>query len=217
MKSRLIRAAIALLTLASFLPAATLAESGTATTRTGGVLSTTARLDVQVVIPEMIYLQVGADPATALGTSSSIEKIDFTVPAAALGTGTAVAAAAASGNRGNGTVTARARGNVGSLNLSASTAGPLINATTGAGSISWSEIKVTAASVGGGAPLPHPLLSNGTTSVSLLPSALGIVTSDAEWTYSYANSNLIAAGRYGDTQTGTGGNNGRITYTLATP
>ena len=176
-----------------------------------GAGNATANLDFQVVVPRILFLRVGT--GTNFATNTAIDLISFNVPGASLGNGTAVAATAASGDLGNGAVTARVLGNGGSVTLTSTTLGALSN---GAGSsISFGQINTAVTTLAGapGAAMPHPTLADtGTGSVPLLATA-GVVNRGATWTYSYANSNVVAAGSYG----GVGVNNGRVIYTAANP
>lgn len=170
-----------------------------------------ARLDFQITVPRFLFLRVGT--GTDLATNPNIDLISFTVPATTMGNGTPIAASAGSGDQGNGAVTARVLGNGGAVTLTSATAGALSN---GAGStISYSEIQTAATALAGapGTPMPHPTLADsGTASVALAATA-GVVNRGATWTYSYANNNVVASGSYG----GVNVNNGRVTYTAATP
>jgi hypothetical protein len=63
-------------------------------------------------------------------------------------------------------------------------------------------------------PLPHPTLADGaTTTLTLTPAAGKVVNRDARWTYSYANTSVVAPGTYGGVNT----NNSRVTYTASMP
>ncbi len=176
-----------------------------------GAGNATANLDFQVVVPRILFLRVGT--GTNFATNPAIDLISFNVPGASLGNGTPVAATAASGDQGNGAVTARVLGNGGSVTLTSATLGALSN---GAGnSISFGQINTAVTALAGvpGAPMPHPTLVDTGTGSTPLVATLGIVNRGATWTYSYANSNVVAAGTYG----GAGVNNGRVIYTAANP
>lgn len=177
-----------------------------------GAGNATANLDFQVVVPRILFLRVGAGGPN-FTSNPAIDLISFNVPGASLGNGTSVVATAASGDLGNGAVTARVRGNGGSVTLTSTALGALSN---GAGStISFGQINTAVTALAGapGTPMPHPtLVDTGNGSVALVATA-GVVDRGATWTYSYANSNVVAAGSYG----GVGVNNGRVTYTAANP
>ena len=206
------------------LPFTAIAESNLASAPTSGTkLSTTARLDFQVTIPAMLYLQVGADPATATTAHSRIGQIAFDVASGSVGNGMPVDATFASGDRNNGTVTARITSNVGPVDLRSETMGPLqSNDPTSTDTIPWSQIVTvsnTLTGAGTASKLAHPMLiDNGATTLHLLPSGTGkIVQQAAEWTYKYLNSVVVPAGIYGDATTGNGSRNGRVIYTAAMP
>lgn len=176
-----------------------------------GTGNATARLDFQITVPRILFLRVGT--GTNFATNPTINLISFNVPAATMGDGTPVAATAGSGDLGNGAVTARVLGNGGAVTLTSATTGALSN---GAGStISYGQITTAVTALPGapGAAMPHPTLADtGTGSVTLAATA-GVVDRGATWTYSYANSAVVAPGTYG----GVNVNNGRVTYTASTP
>ncbi|MCW5654931.1 hypothetical protein [Hydrogenophaga sp.] len=167
-----------------------------------GAGSATARLDFRVVIPRVLFLGVGTG-AAGLTTNTTIDTVtfDYTGNPAAVGTG-----AAASTITGN-VVPVRVIGNNGQVSLVASTTGALTNAT--ADTIPWSEITATTSL----AALPSPVIPNtgtGTGSNVTLSSGTKITDRSANWTFSYANSGVVAPGTYGTT-------NGRVTYTASMP
>ena len=175
-----------------------------------GALTANARLDFQITVPRVLYLRVGA--GNAMANNTTVNLIDFNVPAAQVGDGTPVAATAASGDLGNGTVTARLIGNGGAITFSSTTTGALSN---GAGdSISYAAIATSVASLTSSTPLPHPALAdNATTTVNLTPTSGRVINRDAQWTYSYTNAAVVAPGTYG----GVGTQHGRVTYTASMP
>jgi hypothetical protein len=176
-----------------------------------GTGNASARLDFQIVVPRILFLRVGT--GTNFATNPTIDLISFTVPAATMGDGANVAASAASGDLGNGAVTARVLGNGGAVTLTSATTGALGN---GAGNtISYAQIETAVTALAGapGAPMPHPTLADTGTGTQLLAATAGVVNRGATWTYSYGNDAVVAPGTYG----GIGVNNGRVTYTAATP
>ena len=176
-----------------------------------GAGNASANLDFQVIVPRILFLRVGT--GTNFATNPAIDLISFNVPGASLGNGTPVAATAASGDLGNGAVTARVLGNGGNVTLTSATLGALSNGA--GGSISFGQINtaVTALASVPGAPMPHPTLVDTGTGSTALTATAGVVNRGATWTYNYANSSVVASGSYG----GQGVNNGRVTYTAATP
>ncbi|HJR73301.1 MAG TPA: hypothetical protein VJ806_06650 [Luteimonas sp.] len=177
-----------------------------------GTGNANARLDFQVTVPRFLLLRVGTGSNTA--TNSTVDLISFTVPATTMGNGTPVAASAGSGDLGNGAVTARVLGNGGAVTLTSATNGALSNGVAG-NTISYSQIQTAVTALAGapGAPMAHPTLADSGTGSVTLPATAGVVDRGATWTYSYANSGIVAPGTYG----GVNVNNGRVTYTAATP
>lgn len=195
--SRLLAAA-----LVAALPLAAHAESDVNTG--SGALTATARLDFQVVVPKILFLQVGT--GTSLADNTNIDLLTFTVPAASVGTGTPVAATG--GNAGPSGVTARLVGNGGNITLASSTVGALNNGVA-AETISFAQISSSSSN----ASLPAPALADGASTSVTVNATNKVVNQTATWTYSYANTVTPAAGTYG----GAGTNNGRVTYTASLP
>src|SRR5471032_469566 len=83
------------------------------TTGAGSPITATAHLDFQIIIPKVLFLQVGTGTANA--TNATINQIAFTVPAANVGDSTVISASVLSGDIGNGTVTAKVIGNNGTI------------------------------------------------------------------------------------------------------
>lgn len=195
--------------LLALLPVAANAESQFVTGT--GSLTANARLDFRITVPKVLFLQVGT--GTAYANNTTVNLIDFVVPAANVGDGTAIAATAASGDLGNGTVTAKVLGNNGAITLSSTTLGAL---NDGAGdTISFGQIATSVATLNSATALAHPTLADGaTTSLNLTPNVGAKVTNlDAKWTFSYKNQAVVPAGTYGGVNT----QNGRVTYTAAMP
>lgn len=196
------------LALAAGLPLVAHAES-TFTTGTTTPITATARVDFQVTIPKILYLRVGS--GSALANSPTVNLIDFVVPAASVGNGTPIAATLASGDLGNGSVTARVIGNNGNVTLSSNTLGALGN---GSGdTISYGQISTAAAVLTSSTALPAPALADGATTTTTVTAVAKVVNRDAQWTYSYLNSGIVAPGTYG----GVNVNNSRVTYTASMP
>ena len=199
---------IVALLLAATAPAAAIAESSFQTG--AGGLNASAKVDFQITIPKILFLQVGTG---ALYTNNTaVNLIAFNVPAANVGDSTAIAATAGSGDLGNGAVTAIIRGNNGTVTLNATATGALGN---GSGdSINYTEIVTTATTLTTATALAAPTLANGTSgNVTINPTPSKVVNRDARWTYTYANSAIAAPGTYG----GVNVNNSRVTYTAAMP
>lgn len=184
-----------------------------------GALTATARLDFQIVIPRVLFLQVGT--GTFLASNTFVDRIVFDMSGTPGSIGSGVQQNATSGGDVSaGVVSARVLGNsfAAAANLTATTGGALSN---GLGdTISWSEIAITTAA---GVPvttttLAHPGTPNlsdaGSTTVSLTPVSR-VINQTGQWTFRYRNTNVPAAGTYG--ATGAAPTNGRVTYTLAMP
>ena len=177
-----------------------------------GTLSATSRVDVQITVPRILYLQVGT--GTYPTNVTTIDLVTFTPTGAQIANATANIAAAS-----NGTLAARLVGNGGTINLTAQTAGALTTGVAGE-NISWSQI-ATSTSLAG---FPHPALVDGPAAgaTSAYGSAAAKVTNlSANWTYAF-NAPAVppAAGVYGGAgaaSPGAGTNNGRILYTAAMP
>ncbi len=177
-----------------------------------GALTATARLDFQITIPRVLFLQVGTGTANANNTT--IDLVTFTPTAAQVAAGTANIAAAT-----NGTVAARLIGNGGAISLTATTAGALNTGVAGE-TISWSQIAATSSLAG----FPHPALVDGPAAgaASNYGSATAKVTNlSANWTFAFnAPAVAPAAGVYGGAgaaSPGAGVRNGRVVYTATMP
>jgi hypothetical protein len=181
----------AVVALSAALPMAAQAESNFQSGT--GALSVNARVDFNIVIPKVLWLQVGT--GTLLGTSSTVDTLTFTVPTGSVGTGTAVAATG--GNSGPSGLVFGLISTGGAVTLSAAGAVPTNSASN---TIPWSEIAITPSGTAPTAPVP------GGTSVSV-PAAGGFVNASGAWTYSYLNAGVVPSGTYAAT----------VTYTAAVP
>ena len=206
MRKTLLRAAVV---AAVALPMLAQAESQF-TTGAGTPITASAKVDFQIVIPKVLFLQVGT--GTAAGNNATVNKIDFTVPAANVGDASVISASAGSGDLGNGIVTAKVLGNNGTITFTSTTLGALGN---GSGdTISYGQIATAAATLTSATVLAAPALADAaTTTVTLTPASGKVITRDAKWTYTYLNANVVAPGTYG----GTNVNNSRVTYTASMP
>ncbi len=202
---RAVSAAAALAALGSSMTAH--AESAVQTGT--GALTATARLDFRVTIPKVLFLQVGTGALFA--TNTTINLIDFVVPAANVGDASVIGATAASGDLGNGSVTARVLGNNGDVTLTSTTVGALGN---GAGdTLSFGLISTTPAVLTSATALAAPALADGATTSTTIPATGKIVNRDARWTFSFLNTAVVPPGIYG----GVNANNSRVTYTASMP
>lgn len=152
-----------------------------------GALSASADLNFRVIIPRFISFRVG----TAGGT---VDDVEFTVAAANVGTGTDVART----NAGGAAIPVSLISNVGNVTLAA--AGSGTGLVSGANTLPWSEIDGTSSDA---ANFPVPAVGAST----VLTATAGIINRAANWTFTYDNTNTVAAGTY----------NGTVTYTASAP
>src|SRR5436853_2311384 len=180
------------------------------TTGAGTPITASAKLDFQIVIPKILFLQVGT--GTSMAANATVNQIAFSVPAANVGDGSVIAATAGSGDLGNGIVTARVIGNNGTVTFTSTTVGALGN---GAGdTISYGQIATAAAANTSATVLAHPTLADAaTTTVTVTPASGKVINRDAKWTYTYTNAAVVAPGTYGGVNT----NNSHVTYTSSMP
>lgn len=214
MKKLLLIAAIA----SSVAPFAAQAES-TFVTNTG-TQSASARLDFRVVVPKVLFLQVGT--GTNFTNNTTVNRVSFDVPAGGIGNGTAVAGTG--GDLASGAVTVRVLGNSGTVSLTNATTGPLSTGVAGNPTVPWTDIVVTTGALPTAtagftnAAIDHPpfnpAAAGGTSATATtLTASAGLVRREGSWTFAYANTATLPAGTYGDTA----GNNGRVTYTATAP
>lgn len=164
-----------------------------------GTTTASARLDFQVVIPGVVFLQVGT--GTFRQNIGTIDRIVFEPTDQQITDGGTVAATAGSGNLGNGQVTVRVFGNTGALDLT-STATDLVS--IGEDTIPWTQIAVAVTGA-----IPHDAFDeDGAMSVNLAAvGASPIVNRQGSWAYSYANTEGFRPGTY----------QGRVTYSVVSP
>jgi hypothetical protein len=192
------------------------AESAVNTTAIVGTVAS-AKLNLSVVIPSVLYLAVGTN--TAFAANASIDNVSFTVPATNIGDSTVVAGVG--GDQAAGAVTVRVFSNVGgttgNVSLNSTTTGQM---NDGAGNtIPWTQIGVASAALAATTPgftnaaITHPTFNNavagGAGTATTLTAVGKIVRQEGKWTYTYANSAAYPAGTYG----GTLAKNGQVTYT----
>ena len=202
-----------------------LAESQFVTTPAVGTQTANANLDFRITIPRFVYFRVGTGAAFGAANNTTINLIDFNIPAASVGTGVFAAngiGAANQGDLGAGTVTARLIANSwgATATVTATAAGALSN---GAGdTIDYTKINVaTFALAGVTNSLTHPAtLANGATTIAATATTgTKVIERGAQWVYSYANDAVVAAGVYGQTSAALAANtnNGRVVYTATMP
>ncbi len=153
-----------------------------------GALTATARLDFRVIVPKVLFLQVGT--GTAFTDVATIDRVDFTLLAADVTSGLPIAGVSTGG-----AINARVLGNGGNVTFgSTGTAGGLTN---GAQTIPWTQIAPTVVGA-----LIHPTVD--AAAATLTPVA-GVVNQTAVYSFNYSNTSVVAAGTY----------NGRVTYTAS--
>ncbi|MDO9149530.1 hypothetical protein [Hydrogenophaga sp.] len=191
-KSLFVKTAVALALTAPLLASA---ESQLVT----GADSATARLDLRVVIPRVLFLGVGAGAATPLASNGGINTLTFDYSANPQDIGTTLAAASISNDgplpSGN-AIPVRVFGNDGQITITATNE---TNLVSGSDTIPFTQLSVTTTN----AALPAPAFGG-----TSLPTLNGKVTNQtANWAYSYANATTPAFGTY----------TGRVTYTATMP
>ena len=180
-----------------------MAMSDTAVDTGAGALSAAVDLDFRVVIPRFLRFRVGA-------TGVTIDLIDFTVPAADVGSGLDIAGTG--GTPGPGLVDVVVRSNAGQVTITESNDSGNLGLANGSGAfIPYTEILTVSNDP---ANLDAPTLSNAGGNTSLPVITGGSVTNrSAQWTYTYDNTTIYDAGTYGAAP---GGGGGRVTYTAST-
>ena len=216
MKNLLLIAAAA----AALAPFASQAESNFVTTTGSTSPAVNAKLDFKIVVPKVLFLQIGT--GSSMADNTTVDMVTFTVPANGIGNGTAVAGTG--GDLTAGAVTVRVLGNTGDVTLSNITAGQLSNGVSGDPTVPWTEITVTPGTLGStttgytNANIAHPPFNNGATggtsaTATTLTASGGLVRREGSWTFAYANTSVMPAGTYGETEA----NKGRVTYTATAP
>ncbi|MDM7949003.1 hypothetical protein [Hydrogenophaga sp.] len=166
---------------------------------TVGAGSAAANLDFRVIIPRVLFLAVGTG-AAGLADNATVDTVTFDYTTNPAAVGTTAAAGAITGN----VVPVRVLGNNGVIALASTNTGDLAN---GAGdTIPWSEITAVSSDA---ANFDSPAPSGASVNLGL-SSGTRITSRTANWTFSYANTAVVAPGTYGTT-------NGRVTYTATMP
>jgi hypothetical protein len=167
-----------------------------------GAGNASARLDLRVVIPRVLFLGVGSGAALPLANNASINALTFDYTTNPLDVGAGPTALAASitndgpSPAGN-AIPVRVFGNDGQITITATNP---VNLTSGTDSIPFTELTVATSN----GALPAPGFSGGTSQ----PTMVGRVTNQtANWQYAYANTTTPAFGNY----------SGRVTYTATMP
>jgi hypothetical protein len=156
----------------------------------------------QITYPRFLRFQVGA-----AGAGISLINCDMSAQGNNLGTGASLPCTG--GDLGGGASTVQVKSNAGQIRLTATTSGALVS---GGNTLPFSQIGTATSN----ANLPAPLLpaAGGTSgSVNVALGAGNVTDQTANWTYTFANTIVYAAGTYG----GVNVNNGRVTYTASSP
>ncbi len=163
-------------------------------------LSASAKLNIQVTIPKILFLKVGT--GTFPNNNAAVDTVSISVPAANVGDGTPVNAAA--------TVAVEVRGNGGNISLNSNTPGPMVNDAVPPDQLAYTTISATSSN----AALGHPAFAaSGNGTAVTLTATNRVFNQAANWTFSYANSAVVAEGTYG----GTAAKSGQVTYTASLP
>lgn len=196
MKKLSLVAAVAAILLA---PQWAAAESNVVTTG-----NASAKLDFRVVIPRVLFLQVGTG---SLGNTTTVDQILFSPTAAEVVAGGTKAGTG--GDLTNGAVTVRVLANSGDVSLGATAAALGMRKGVTTDYIPWTKVTATAAAgttAGGftGTSIAHPAI-NGT--AQTITATSGVVQQVGRWTFAYANDVAYASGQY----------DGQVTYTASAP
>lgn len=173
-----------------------------------GTGSATARLDFRVVVPRVLFLGVGTGAATTpLANNTTVDRVtfDYTTNPDAVGggpTATAGSITNTGGFAGN-AIPVRVFGNNGQIVVTATNPVNLVNASTPADTIPFSQISGTSSDTA----LPVPAVNGGTSSPTFNAGSTKVTSRTANWTFAYANAASVAAGTY----------NGQVTYTASMP
>ncbi len=181
----------AALLMASSIPAAVMADSGSDTG--GGNLSADAQLNLRVTIPRFLFFRVGS--------VGSVDTITFAPTDAEVGDGNPIAGTGGDAGSGSGANVA-VRSNGGAITITEDNDGGSGGLGSGAGNISLTEITVTSDNTA----LDTPALSDaGSNSINVTLSSGNVTNRTAIWTYAYDNTTTPADGNY----------DANITYTAA--
>lgn len=169
----------------SSLPGTLLAESNLVTG--AGNLTTNARLNLRVTIPQFLFFRVGT-------VGGSVDQITFAPAAANVGDSSSISGSGGDAASGSGASVAL-RSNAGAITITEDNNGAGSGLSNGAGgNISLSEITVTSDNPS----LETPTLSDagnlGTSSPSL--NAGNVTNRTAVWTYAYDNTTTPDEGNY---------------------
>jgi hypothetical protein len=204
MRSALRLSAILTALLAVNAPGLSVAEQPA--TDTVAPLSVNARLNLRLVYPRFLFFRIGT-------TGATVNLLNFTAAAAAVGSSVPVAATGGTALGGT-ALDVEVRGNNGQVTITANNSSGGLGLGTGVaadGRINYNQIATTSDT----AQLPAPVLTNagGTTAQPALNSAL-VTQRTAIWSYSYLNATVPSSGTYGGAVAARGGS---VTYTATMP
>ena len=168
-------------------PLAVQAESNKVTG--SGILSTTAKLNLRVTIPEFLYFRVGTDDTGA----ASIDTIEFAPDTTVLGDGSSISGTG--GDAGGTGANVRVSSNSGEITIAATNngGGTGLNNADSSSSISLSEITVTSDDPNLATPL---LADTGVTNSTPALNGGAVTNRQAVWTYAYNNTTVPDADTY---------------------
>lgn len=173
-----------------------------------GALSASAKLDLTVVIPKYLALQVGT--GTIMTNGVTVDSITFSPAAANVGNSSVIAGVG--GDLTGGAVTAIVRGNGGNISIvSDKNVGATMNNGVPTETIPYTDIGVVATALAG-YPTLFATPSLGAASTVTATAVNKVVRQGAVWTYTYLNTTVPPAGTYG-----AAANGGRVTYTATLP
>jgi hypothetical protein len=155
-----------------------------------GALSSTGHLNINIVVPKVMYLQVGT--GTVAAPSATIDTVNWTLTAAQVGSATAITGTPTAA------LNARVVANNGNVTFTATGSGTGLVGPVGSAIIPWSQILPTASA----GTLIHPPITGVAQTVT---ATSGVVNQTATYAFDYSNTNAQMAGTY----------TGVVTYTAS--
>jgi hypothetical protein len=154
-----------------------------------GALTSTAHLNFSIVVPKVMYLQVGT--GTMAAPSATIDTVNWTLTAAQVGSGVAIAGTPTAA------LNARVVANNGNVTFTATGSGTGLVGPVGSAIIPWTQIVPAAAG-----SLIHPPITGVAQTVA---ATSGVVNQTSVYSFNYSNTNAQMAGTY----------TGVVTYTAS--
>lgn len=161
--------------------------------------SAAVNLDFQITIPSVLNFRVGS--------AGSIDLITFSPAAGVIGDDSDVPGAG--GDLTGGVVTVELFSNIGPVTITPTNSSGGAGLTNGTENIPYTEILTTSNLPA----LDAPVLSDAGGTATLPTETDGVTDLSAQWTYTYDNTAVYAAGTYGGTNT----QGSRVTYTASVP